>query len=1012
MKMHKRLLAIMLMFVVVLTTVFGTTTNIEVYAASKAVTVETQKQLDAALKNSKVSKITIKSSAKKTLSIKKGTYSKKTLVVKGNRLTISNAGTFRSITVQDASKYTEKAKNNSIVVTDSKLSLVVDKAAVTKSVKLAKSGAKNTLTVNGTLKNLNVTKKSTITLNGSKASKTSIVTGAAGVTFVNNASKKIVVKDKEGNAVTIKAGKKGVTGNSNEDTTKPEDTTKSEDTTKPEDTAKPEDTTKPGDTNSSYIPVGPWGGSDNTASAFASAIENAKGTDGVYTVTLSNNVNGNVNAVFNQAGKLVIDCKNFKISGSFKLTAPDATKIDLNDSGVDTNGAVITGDLEIDAPKAHVENYVTVNGTVKVDKVADNTFVLFDKAAKFEVWGSGKISFANNLTNVPKVDIKTAEQVTLDGGIDEVEIQKPDAKIAVTSGNSIEKLVVPSGMNGTTVSGEGRIASLSVAAPVKVETDVDSIVVSATEAEITVSGNSSVKNVTVANGVSEVKIVGHVDTIDVSAAGDDVMIDAANVGKIVVKDQTQAQKIAAQDSALESKLVYITHISVVYNWTPEENEEQDKAVLEVGEKLYLDGYMLNVTYSDGTYERIPITTDMLVNKDYYIPKQTGTVELEAAYGGQKIKFVTITYLERDIVTLKCKVGKHTVQVNGDGYAFDTYEIGPEFFKQEGGLASVLEATSSHNLEIVYEYSSFDEDDTWHLGLPEQAGSYVIRATTNAGENYIDGEKCIWIWSGDDYAVDYIVFDTTKINTDSYPNVYVGKYDFTPGINESYASVGWIDFAEEYNKDLLKTILDATISSYKRGKITYHYFAQGASFWDDRDKYYHEGLPEKPGKYCINIESTDSNGNITATARVYVNCLKAKLADVTVSVSSNNIECTVSDNSHWIAETTVSGNTVTKILKDGMTDQVSPIRIIAGNAYSLSISANGNTIDISNCYILKVTTYSENTDENGNIAGWSESATRYEGEGLPNESGRYRFIIPALATEDTAETWSSFVIIIE
>ena len=143
----------------------------------------------------------------------------------------------------------------------------------------------------------------------------------------------------------------------------------------------------------------------------------------------------------------------------------------------------------------------------------------------------------------------------------------------------------------------------------------------------------------------------------------------------------------------------------------------------------------------------------------------------------------------------------------------------------------------------------------------------------------------------------------------------------------------------------------------------------------------------------------------------MNCSQAKLADVTVSVSSNSIECTGLD-SDRAAETTVSGNTVTKILRNGMTDQVSPIKIKNGNAYSLSISANGKTIDIKDCYILKVTTYSENKDEEGNISGWSESATRYDGEGLPKEPGRYRFIIPALATADTAETWSSFVIIIE
>lgn len=70
----KRIVAHVLAAAMAFSTVFAISAPKEVYAAEKTVVVSTQKKLDAALKDSKVTKITIKSSAKKSFTIKKGSY--------------------------------------------------------------------------------------------------------------------------------------------------------------------------------------------------------------------------------------------------------------------------------------------------------------------------------------------------------------------------------------------------------------------------------------------------------------------------------------------------------------------------------------------------------------------------------------------------------------------------------------------------------------------------------------------------------------------------------------------------------------------------------------------------------------------------------------------------------------------------------------------------------------------------------------------------------------------------
>ena len=90
-------------------------------ASTKTVTVTTQKQLDAALKNKNVTGITIKTSKGVTFSIKSADYGKKTLTVNAAKATVTNAADFKALNIKDAKTFNEKGDSNKINITDKKL---------------------------------------------------------------------------------------------------------------------------------------------------------------------------------------------------------------------------------------------------------------------------------------------------------------------------------------------------------------------------------------------------------------------------------------------------------------------------------------------------------------------------------------------------------------------------------------------------------------------------------------------------------------------------------------------------------------------------------------------------------------------------------------------------------------------------------------------------------------------------------------------------------------------------
>lgn len=176
------------LFIGLLTVILGvagaTIPSIHAQAAStKSVTVTNEKQLTAALKENKVTKITIKTSKNATIKIPTGKYAKKQLVIDAPKATITNKGNFRAISISDANEYTEKGEANKITIKDKNaLSFVEGTVAKATKVTVSSNGKKLVVTDNGDLSSLKVNAKTALTVKGN-SDRTPVTVSADGTTL-------------------------------------------------------------------------------------------------------------------------------------------------------------------------------------------------------------------------------------------------------------------------------------------------------------------------------------------------------------------------------------------------------------------------------------------------------------------------------------------------------------------------------------------------------------------------------------------------------------------------------------------------------------------------------------------------------------------------------------------------------------------------------------------------------------------------------------------------------------
>lgn len=194
-------------------------------ASKKACIVTNQKQLEQALKSGKKD-IQVKTAKKVKLTIPALKQAKSAIItINAKNATVTNKASVKSVVIKDASTFVESGKNNTIRISDKKLSLTVPTQSKGAKFKVV---SKSDLTVSGTAKEpvkITVMAKNTtiktkakidVALNadtvlifaaGAEGSK---ITTAKNVTanVVNNTKGIVVMKDSIGNTTKLAAGEK------------------------------------------------------------------------------------------------------------------------------------------------------------------------------------------------------------------------------------------------------------------------------------------------------------------------------------------------------------------------------------------------------------------------------------------------------------------------------------------------------------------------------------------------------------------------------------------------------------------------------------------------------------------------------------------------------------------------------------------------------------------------------------------------------------------------------------
>ncbi len=179
-------------------------------AAKKSVTVTEQAELNQALKSSRVSKITVKTKKAVSLTVKKGDYKDKTLVLSGKKITLQNTGRFQKISIHDAKQFTEKASNNTFSVTDpNTLKLTADKNAKISEVRLNSRSEKVVIAADGQVRSLAVNSAGSCVLKGSTKKTVAVKVASAGKGAKVKLAVPSFVKSNANATITASAGAEG-----------------------------------------------------------------------------------------------------------------------------------------------------------------------------------------------------------------------------------------------------------------------------------------------------------------------------------------------------------------------------------------------------------------------------------------------------------------------------------------------------------------------------------------------------------------------------------------------------------------------------------------------------------------------------------------------------------------------------------------------------------------------------------------------------------------------------------
>lgn len=207
-------------------------------------TVTTQAELDAALKDTKITKITIKPTSAVNFVIGQGTYGNVDLIVDALQSDITNSATFKSITVENIKPetWTEKGSGNTFAWNAANGRFVVDKGASVKALNINKAGKVSINIQEGTLAAVNVVAKADVIIDGTlaegaaaiainfSAAATDATLTTAVKVAVTTLAKIAAVFQKGAEDSTVKLGAAGISVKVTNNTTKAIEVTKNDNT--------------------------------------------------------------------------------------------------------------------------------------------------------------------------------------------------------------------------------------------------------------------------------------------------------------------------------------------------------------------------------------------------------------------------------------------------------------------------------------------------------------------------------------------------------------------------------------------------------------------------------------------------------------------------------------------------------------------------------------------------------------------------------------------------------------
>lgn len=481
--------------------------------------VTTQTELDAALKNTAVTSITIDTTAAASFNIPSGQYNNVDLTVNAPNADVENSATFKSVTIKAIKNdtWTEKARGNSLRVEALKARVVVDAAASVAGITVTSANADIAIVVNGTAAGITVSAKAKLNLTGSATAKVP-VTIAAAATGSELISAIPVILQAAANATidllagaeesTVQVTSPSATVSVKNNTTKKitvtkADNSKSDVAAKGNLTVKPSTGTSTGSTGGSSS----WGGGSWIGGGSSSGSNTVK--DYAYVANQTE-----LDAALKDSAIKEITIRN--ATGTLYINAKDS-----NDNYIS-----YSKDLIVDSPEATIENYSDFR-SIRILNIASSTWREFAQRNNFTITAPnphfvvgkgakvGKISF---LGSVKKAELEV--HGTIENGVS-CASNEEDANIIVRTA-------------------EGAEVKGGVQVNAKIQVDV---VGAATENKIEVTVNAAGATLVVKIPVA-IKLTKNDSNIQVKVGAEGSSLEfASNVEKTLISTEVKVDKI-------------------------------------------------------------------------------------------------------------------------------------------------------------------------------------------------------------------------------------------------------------------------------------------------------------------------------------------------------------------------------------------------------------------------------------------------------------------------------------